>query len=117
MMPNTVVLHDWINSDAERVSYPVRLGRGIAALRELRQWSRKALANRLGVSPNRLGYWERGVNLPRRKRMVELMLVLEVTPAELLAAGDETSTRSPDHEGPGPLGIEEKDLRRHTGAG
>jgi transcriptional regulator with XRE-family HTH domain len=101
MMPNTVVLHDWGNSDAEQSSYPVRLGRGIAALRELRQWSRKALANRLGVSPNRLGYWERGVNLPRGKRMDELMLVLEVTPADLLAAGEETSTPSPDHEGPG----------------
>jgi transcriptional regulator with XRE-family HTH domain len=100
MMPNTVVLHDWGNSDAEQDSYPVRLGRGIAALRELRQWSRKALANRLGVSPNRLGFWERGVNLPRGKRMDELMLVLEVTPAELLTAGDETSTPSPDHEGP-----------------
>jgi hypothetical protein len=35
--------------------------------------------------------------------MDELMLVLEVTPAELLAAGDETSTLSPDHEGPGHL--------------
>jgi transcriptional regulator with XRE-family HTH domain len=100
MMPNTVVLHDWGNSDAERESYPVRLGRGIAALRELRQWSRKALANHLGVSPNRLGFWERGVNLPRGKKLVELMLLLEVTPAELLAAGDETSNPSPDHEGP-----------------
>lgn len=102
-MPNTVVLHDWSNGDAERDSYLVRLGRGIAAMRELRELSRKALASRLGVSSNRLGYWERGVNLPRGKRMVELMLVLEVTPAELLAAGDETSTPSPDHEGPGQL--------------
>ena len=103
MMPNTVVLHDWSNGDAEGDSYPVRLGRGIAAMRELRQLSRKSLASRLGVSSNRLGCWERGVNLPRGKKMVELMLILEVTPVELLAAGDETSTPSPDHEGPGHL--------------
>ena len=102
-MPNTVVLHDWSNGDAEGDSYPVRLGRGIAAMRELRRLSRKSLASRLGVSSNRLGCWERGVNLPRGKKMVELMLVLEVTPAGLLAAGDEMATLSPDHEGPGHL--------------
>lgn len=100
-MPNTVVLHDWSNGDAERDSYPVRLGRGITALRELRQWTRKELASRLGVSTNRLGYWERGMNLPPAQRTIELLLVLEVTPAELLAAGDEMAVLSADHEGPG----------------
>ena len=96
MMPNTVVLHDWGNSDAERDSYPVRLGQGIAAMRELRQMSRKALASRLRVSANRLGYWERGVNLPPGDKTIELLRVLEVTPDELLAAGEKRSTRLPD---------------------
>jgi transcriptional regulator with XRE-family HTH domain len=101
MMPNTVVLHDWSDSDAERVSYPVRLGRGIAAMRELRQLSRKELASRLRVSVNRLGYWERGVNRPPGDKTIELLRVLEVTPDELLAAGEvKASTPSPDHEGP-----------------
>ncbi len=101
MMPNTVVLHDWSNGDAEQDSYPVRLGRGITALRELRQWTRKELAKRLGVSTNRLGYWERGVNLPPADKTIGLMLALEVTPAELLAAGDEMAVLSADHEGLG----------------
>lgn len=100
-MPNMVVLHDWSSGDAERDSYPVRLGRGITALRELRQWTRKELAKRLGVSPNRLGYWERGENLPPADKTIGLMLALEVTPAELLAAGDEMAVLSADHEGPG----------------
>jgi DNA-binding transcriptional regulator YiaG len=93
MMPNTVVLHDWSNRDAEQDSYPVRLGRAIAAMRELRQWTRKELASRLRVSVNRLGYWERGENLPPSDKTIELLRVLEVTPDELLAAGEvETST-------------------------
>jgi transcriptional regulator with XRE-family HTH domain len=100
-MPNTVVLHDWSDSDAERDSYPVRLGRGIAAMRELRQLSRKELASRLRVSVNRLGYWERGVNRPPGDKTIELLRVLEVTPDELLEAGElKTSTPSPVHEGP-----------------
>ena len=100
MMPNTVVLHGWGNSDAEEDSYPVRLGRGIAAMRELRQLSRKELASRLRVSVNRLGYWERGVNRPPGDKTIELLRVLEVTPDELLAAGETTSTPSPVQEGP-----------------
>jgi transcriptional regulator with XRE-family HTH domain len=92
-MPNTVVLQNWISSNAERDSHPVRLGRGITAMRKRRRMSRKELASRLAVSPNRLGYWERGVNLPPADKTIELMLVLEVTPAELLAAGEKRSTR------------------------
>ncbi|HEX3128131.1 MAG TPA: helix-turn-helix transcriptional regulator [Thermoanaerobaculia bacterium] len=96
-MPNTVDLHDWSNSNAEQDSYPVRLGRGIAAMRELRQLSRKELASRLRVSANRLGYWERGVNRPPGDKTIELLRVLEVTPDELLEAGEvKTSTPSPD---------------------
>jgi len=104
MMPNTVVLHCRSNSDAEQDSYPVRLGRGIAAMRERRQLSRKALANRLRVSTNRLGYWERGVNLPPGDKTIELLRELEVTPDELLAAGEEeTSTDPRAMEAPGQL--------------
>ena len=103
-MPNTVVLQDWSSRDAERDSYPVRLGRAIAAMRELRQWTRKELASRLRVSVNRLGYWERGENLPPGDKTIELLRVLEVTPAELLAAVEvETSTPSPVQEGRGQL--------------
>ncbi len=88
MIPNTVALQDWSNSDAERDSYPVRLGRGIAAMRSRRQWSRKALAGRLRVRTWVVGSWERGEHVPPGDKVIELMLVLDVSPAELLAAGE-----------------------------
>jgi transcriptional regulator with XRE-family HTH domain len=103
MEPNTVVVHNWINSDAEQDSYLVRLGRGITAMRERRQLSRKALASRLGVRTGVVGSWERGEHLPPGDKVIELMLVLEATPAELLSAGGKTSTRLRAMEARGPL--------------
>jgi transcriptional regulator with XRE-family HTH domain len=88
VMPNTVALHNWSNGDAEQDSYLVRLGNGIAAMRKRRRMTRKALASRLKVTTNRLGFWERGVYLPPGDKLLELMLVLDVAPAELLAAGE-----------------------------
>jgi hypothetical protein len=41
------------------------------------------------------------MNLPPAQRTIELLLVLEVTPAELLAAGEEMAVLSADPEGPG----------------
>jgi DNA-binding transcriptional regulator YiaG len=93
MMPNTVVLHNLSSSDAERDSYPVRLGSGIAAMRECRRMTRKALASRLKVSTNRLGSWERGVNRLPSDKLLELQVVLEVSAPELLAAGEQALTR------------------------
>ena len=102
-MPNKVVLHDWSNGDAEGDSYPVRLGRGIAAMRKRRQLSRKALANRLRVRTGAVGAWERGEHVPPGDKTIQLLLVLEVTPAELLAAGERASTRLRSMEGRGPF--------------
>lgn len=93
MTPNTVVLHPCSSGDAERDFYLVRLGSGIAAMRNRRRMTRKALASRLGISTNRLGFWERGGYRPRGDKMLKLLLVLEVSAAELLAAGDEALTR------------------------
>lgn len=62
-------------------------------MRRRRQLSRKALASRLRVRTGVLGAWERGEHLPPGDKVIELLLVLEVTPAELLAEGDRMSTR------------------------
>jgi hypothetical protein len=54
------------------------------------------------VTSKVLGYWERGVTPPPGDKLLELLLVLEVAPAELLAAGEKKrSTRLRRHEGPG----------------
>jgi transcriptional regulator with XRE-family HTH domain len=55
--------------------------------------TRKALASRLKVSTNRLGFWERGIYRPPSDKLLELLLVLEVSAAELLAAGERALTR------------------------
>lgn len=92
-MPGTVVVQDLSSGDAERDSYLVRLGRGITAMRERRQVTRKALASRLRVRLGVVGSWERGEHVPPGDKVIELMLVLDVTPAELLVAGERRSTR------------------------
>jgi transcriptional regulator with XRE-family HTH domain len=85
-----------IEGNAGQDPWPVRLGRGIAALRTGRRWSRKKLALVLEVSYQRLGHWERGVSQPPIEKLIALGQVLEVSIEELLKAGEsETSNPSP----------------------
>jgi transcriptional regulator with XRE-family HTH domain len=82
--------------DEEQDPWPVRLGRGIAAVRTGRRWTRKVLALRLKVTTKRLGYWERGVSQPPIEKLIALGQVLEVSIEELLRAGEaEASNPSP----------------------
>lgn len=60
------------------------LGGRITLLREGKVWTRSELAQRLGVSRERLGTWERGVNAPPPEGLVDLASVLEVSIDELL---------------------------------
>lgn len=99
MARNTTLLERRSSVDAETSSRLVRLGRGIAVVRSRRSWSRKSLAGRLGVTSKVLGYWERGVTQPPGDKLLELMLVLEVEPAELLAAGETRLPRRRRHGG------------------
>jgi transcriptional regulator with XRE-family HTH domain len=62
-------------------------------MRKRRGMSRKALASRVRVRVGVVGAWERGENLPTGDKVIEVMLALEVTPAELMAAGEKTSAR------------------------
>jgi transcriptional regulator with XRE-family HTH domain len=76
--------------------WPVRLGRGIAALRAARRWSRKKLATCLEVPYPRLGHWERGVSQPPIEKLIALGKIFGVSIEELLEAGEaETSNPSP----------------------
>jgi transcriptional regulator with XRE-family HTH domain len=61
------------------------LGARVVRLREERGWSRAEVAARLGVSPGRLGNWERGENAPSLKKLVDLRRVLRVSLDELVA--------------------------------
>jgi transcriptional regulator with XRE-family HTH domain len=92
MARNTTLLGRRSSSDAERSSYLVRLGRGIKAVRSHRSMPRKSLASCLGVTCKVLGYWERGETRPPFDKLIGLWRVLEVTPDELLAAGEEKTS-------------------------
>jgi transcriptional regulator with XRE-family HTH domain len=60
------------------------IGRRIVRLRQRRGWPQAELAERLGVSRERLGSWERGRCLPALDGLLALRQVLGVSIDELL---------------------------------
>lgn len=85
----------------EREISRTHLGRGIAAVRLRRGWTRKSLASRLRVTTKLLGNWERGSNRPPIETLVELCRVLRVTVEDLLDAGERREAYLlRRHEGP-----------------
>jgi len=62
----------------------VKFGRRILRLRQAKGWSRRDLALRLGVSRERLGYWERGEHGPSLAALAALGKELEVPIDELV---------------------------------
>lgn len=65
-------------------SLTVAMGERILRLRKRWQWSQGALAERLGVTRERVGNWERGENAPPVEALVALGEVLRVSVDELL---------------------------------
>lgn len=64
-------------------SFP-ELGRRIVQLRRSRRWSRSELAEKLGVSSSRISKWERGVNVPPLRCLLEMRSVLGLSLDELV---------------------------------
>jgi transcriptional regulator with XRE-family HTH domain len=60
------------------------LGTRIARLRIEKGWERLGLAEKLGVSRDRLSKWERGENAPPHEILVSLAILFEVTLDELV---------------------------------
>jgi transcriptional regulator with XRE-family HTH domain len=65
-------------------SLTATMGGRILQLRKRRQWSQGELAERLGVTRERVGNWERGENAPPVEALVALGEVLRVSVDELL---------------------------------
>lgn len=85
---NAGLMRETGEKSAERETYRIHLGSGIAALRLRRGLTRKTLASRLRVTSKLLGNWERGSNRPPFEKLVELCRELRVTVEDLLAAGE-----------------------------
>ena len=60
------------------------LGRQIGRFRRMRRMTQAELGRRVGVSRERVGNWERGVNAPPPEALVALKRVLGVSVDELL---------------------------------
>jgi transcriptional regulator with XRE-family HTH domain len=65
-------------------SLTTAMGERILQLRKRWQWSQGELAERLGVTRERVGNWERGENAPPVEALVALGEVLRVSVDELL---------------------------------
>ena len=65
-------------------SLTAAMGERILQLRKRRQWSQGELAERLGVTRERVGNWERGEKAPPVEALVALGEVLRVSVDELL---------------------------------
>lgn len=52
-------------------------------LRKAGRWTRKLLAEKIGVSPGAFHYWERGTTYPSVENILALAKVLEVKPMEI----------------------------------
>jgi transcriptional regulator with XRE-family HTH domain len=62
----------------------MKFGRRILRLRQAKGWSRLELARRIGVSRERLGYWERGEHAPSLAGLAALGKELGVPIDELV---------------------------------
>ena len=62
----------------------VALGARILQLRKRRWWSQGELAERLGVTRERVGNWERGENAPPLEALIGLAEVLRVSLDDLM---------------------------------
>jgi transcriptional regulator with XRE-family HTH domain len=65
-------------------SLTAAMGERILQLRKRWQWSQGELAERLGVTRERVGNWERGENAPPVEALIALSEVLRVSLDELL---------------------------------
>jgi len=63
------------------------IGEQIRIYRERNGLSQKELAALIGISPNRLSNWERGVNKPDINFLIKICQALNVSPSEFLSFG------------------------------
>lgn len=61
-----------------------KIGEKIKQYRELREYSQKEFADKIGVSNSRISNWENGLNRPDCDLIRKICQVLNISPSELL---------------------------------
>lgn len=82
------------------------LGEKIVYYRDKRGLTQKALAERMGITPTRLNYWEKDKREPDVKMLNLLCKTLEIDPKALLSDEETEKTPAPSEDRAGALSIE-----------
>lgn len=80
------------------------LGEKIVYYRDKKGWTQKALAERMGITPTRLNYWEKDKREPDVKMPNLLCRTLEVDPKILLSDEETEKAPAPSEDSAGENG-------------
>ena len=80
------------------------LGEKIVYYRAKKGWAQKALAERMGITPTRLNYWEKDKREPDVKMLNLLCRTLEVDPKILLSDEETEKAPAPSEDSAGENG-------------
>ncbi len=74
------------------------IGERLSVCRQNRKMTQEELANRLGITPQALSKWERGISFPDVLMLADLAKVLEVSTDYILGAGTQVIAENGDEQ-------------------
>ena len=93
------------------------LGEKIVYYRDKKGWTQKALAERMGITPTRLNYWEKDKREPDVKMLNILCRTLEVDPKVLLSDEEIEKAPAPSEDSAEASAIEKELIDRLVSLG
>lgn len=93
------------------------LGEKIVYYRDKKGWTQKALAERMGITPTRLNYWEKDKREPDVKMLNLLCRTLEVDPKVLLSDEEIEKAPAPSEDSAEASAIEKEMIDRLVSLG
>lgn len=93
------------------------LGEKIVYYRDKKGWTQRALAERMGVTPTRLNYWEKDKREPDVKMLNLLCRTLEVDPKVLLSDEEIEKAPAPSEDSAEASDIEKEMIDRLVSLG
>lgn len=93
------------------------LGEKVVYYRDKKGWTQKALAERMGITPTRLNYWEKDKREPDVKMLNLLCRTLEVDPKVLLSDEEIEKAPAPSEDSAEASAIEREMIDRLVSLG